>query len=67
MAQRGGVTGTPRGELVQIGQVLEQTQELVDLLADLDAARRDRDELVDRLRTFHESAETLAGHLHATR
>jgi MerR family transcriptional regulator, copper efflux regulator len=104
-----GGTGTPRGELVQIGQVadrtglslrtirfyeenglvvptarseggfrlysdsdvarlevikrmkplgfsLEEMQELLTLLADLDAATGDREHLVDRLRMFHEAA-----------
>ncbi len=108
-AYEGGVTGTPRGELMQIGQVadrtglslrtirfyeenglvvptarsegrfrlysdddvarlevikrmkplgfsLEEMQELLTLLADLDAAPGDREHLFDRLRMFHEAA-----------
>ncbi|WP_254920634.1 MerR family transcriptional regulator [Blastococcus mobilis] len=103
------MTGTPRGELMQIGQVAERTglslrtirfyeenglviptarseggfrlysenevarlevikrmkplgfsleemQELLTLLADLNAATGDREQLVDRLRMFHEAA-----------
>ncbi|SNR60123.1 DNA-binding transcriptional regulator, MerR family [Blastococcus mobilis] len=109
VAYEGGVTGTPRGELMQIGQVAERTglslrtirfyeenglviptarseggfrlysenevarlevikrmkplgfsleemQELLTLLADLNAATGDREQLVDRLRMFHEAA-----------
>ena len=109
MAYEGGVTGTPRGELMQIGQVadrtglslrtirfyeenglviptarseggfrlyseddvarldvikrmkplgftLEEMQELLTLLADLDAGNDDRAQLLDRLRMFHEAA-----------
>ena len=109
VAHREGVTGTRRGELMQIGQVAERTglslrtirfyeenglvvptarseggfrlysdsdvarlevikrmkplglslgemQELLTLLADLEAATGDRERLVDRLRMFHEAA-----------
>jgi DNA-binding transcriptional MerR regulator len=109
VAYEGGVTGTPRGELMQIGQVadrtglslrtirfyeenglvvptarseggfrlysdgdvarlevikrmkplgfsLEEMQELLTLLADLDAATADREQLIDRLQMFHEAA-----------
>jgi MerR family copper efflux transcriptional regulator len=109
VAYEGGVTGTPRGELMQIGQVaertglslrtirfyeenglvipsarseggfrlysedevarlevikrmkplgftLEETRELLTLLADLDAATGERAQLLDRLRMFHEAA-----------
>jgi DNA-binding transcriptional MerR regulator len=104
-----GVTGTPRGELMQIGQVadrtglslrtirfyeenglviptarseggfrlysehdvsrlevikrmkplgftLEEMQELLTLLADLESGSGDREQLTDRLRSFHEAA-----------
>ena len=109
VAYQGGVTRTPRGELMQIGQVADSTglslrtirfyeenglvvptarseggfrlysdsdvarlevikrmkplglslgemQELLTLLADLEAATGDRERLVDRLRMFHEAA-----------
>lgn len=109
MAYEGGMSGTPRGELVQIGQVAERTglslrtirfyeenglviptarseggfrlyseddvarlqvikrmkplgftleemQELLTLLAELDAGDGDRAELLDRLRMFHDAA-----------
>ena len=109
VAYEGGVTGTRRGELMQIGQVadrtnlslrtirfyeenalviptarsaggfrlysendvarlevikrvkplgfsLEEMQELLTLLADLEAGTGDRTELVERLRMFHEAA-----------
>ncbi len=39
-----------------LGFSLEEMQELLTLLADLDAATGDREHLVDRLRMFHEAA-----------
>jgi MerR family transcriptional regulator, copper efflux regulator len=39
-----------------LGFSLEEMQELLTLLAELDAATGDREHLVDRLRVFHEAA-----------
>ena len=39
-----------------LGFTLEEMQELLHLLADLDSGRGDREQLVDRLRMFHEAA-----------